>query len=385
MSPDDETPNPADIPFVPDIPSRVPTDFNPYQPPGDASLPGESAEIVAELATPPMEPARPHPGLGMAIVWTIAVAAAQLVVTLVVLVFYIALLVATGTPPGELESSLGDLSGALLIIATLTTLAVAWTIARLMLGRDCLRLVGWRGFAPLQLLWVVLLVLPLQAIAGEASAWAAEVLPSFNGEMFMDMSQLPLVLIVVGGCLLPAVGEELLFRGFFSRGLMGNYGLGLGALLATLLFALMHLDPVQVCGTFVLGLGFQYVFVTSRSLLLSMTSHFLNNLFAFVMMRLSRQDAAADLSASDHMPPLIVLASFAVLPPLLGLLYQSRTFWRLPDGVYWSPLRVSCEAPPPSLGARAETHRPSLLLVLVMVIAYALFVLAIVNSGSLTN
>lgn len=383
--PAEVVPDSAGVRFVSDVTSRVPAGVNPYQPPTDSAMPVVSPELAT--AQPAFSPAdvRPHPGLGMAIVWTIALAVAQTALTIGMLLAYFAFLAATGTPTDQLENSLGDLTGALIVGATVTTLVVAWAITRLMLGRDYLRLVGWRGFSPLQLLWVVLLVLPLQAVAGEVSAWAAEVFPSFNGAMFMDMSQLPLVLVVIGGCVLPAMGEELLFRGFFSRGLMGNYGIALGSLLATLLFAVMHLDPVQVCGTFLLGLGFQYVFFTSRSLLLAMTSHFLNNLLAFLMMRLSTQAAAGDVSASDHLPPLVVLASLIVLPPLLGLLFQSRTFWRLPDGKYWSPSRPSCEGPPAALGARGETRRPSLLLVLVMVVAYALFVLAIVSSDSLVS
>jgi len=254
-----------------------------------------------------------------------------------------------------------------------------------MLGPNWLRLVGGRGFAPLHLGLVVLLVLPLGIVAGEVSAWAAEVLPSFSDDMLADMSELPLWLVFVAGCLLPALGEELFFRGFLSRGLIGNCGLLEGTLLTSVLFGLLHIDPVQACGTFVLGLGFQYIFWTTKTLALPIVAHLLNNMLAFVMLRLATEPfgvaetvSETPAAPAEHVPLLVALAALAALIPLLLLLYQTRARWTLPDGSVWTPGYISGESPPPALGAAAKTRWPNGLLLLAAAVTYGLLILSLV-------
>ena len=63
----------------------------------------------------------------------------------------------------------------------------------------------------------------------------------------------PWWLLLVAGCILPGFGEEIFFRGFLSRGLVGRHGVIGGTLIASLLFGLIHVDPVQASGAFLLG------------------------------------------------------------------------------------------------------------------------------------
>lgn len=362
---------------VPEKP--LPPSMNPYAAPAEMGV----GPLAGKVVTAELTPLRPQPGLGMAIVWTLLLAVMQIVFSIVVAIAASVYWLVQGKSADELAGLLeSELNVVLLPGATLVTLLSAWGLARLMLGRDYLRLVGWRGFAPLHLVWVLLLVLPLGILGGEVAAWADEVLPSFLGETMDGMSELPLAVIFLGGCLFPALGEELFFRGFLSRGLLGRHGLLAGSVAASLLFAIIHIDPVQACGTFVLGLGFQYIFLTTRSLALPIVAHLLNNMLAFAMVLLDDEPlVAATVSTEvEHVPLLVTVASLAVLVPLLGLLYQTRTRWVLPGGERWHPPFLSCEGPPPELAARTLVAWPRPLLVVALAVAYAGLIAAVATS-----
>ena len=82
------------------------------------------------------------------------------------------------------------------------------------------------------------------------------------------------VLFVVA--VLPAVFEELLFRGVLLNGVKGCGKVG-ACLICGGLFALYHQSPVQTVYPFVCGAVFAWVALTSGSVLPTVVSHFLNN------------------------------------------------------------------------------------------------------------
>jgi membrane protease YdiL (CAAX protease family) len=77
-------------------------------------------------------------------------------------------------------------------------------------------------------------------------------------------------------CLLPAVIEELLFRGLILKGLM-SMGKVVAVLGSALLFSLFHSNPDQTIFTFILGVVFALVVLKTGNLLYAMILHFLNN------------------------------------------------------------------------------------------------------------
>lgn len=83
---------------------------------------------------------------------------------------------------------------------------------------------------------------------------------------------------------LPALGEELLFRGIIQRQfieLSGNKNAGV--LLTAFLFSALHMQFFGFLPRFVLGLVLGYVFLWSGSLWLPMLAHFFNNGLVVVM------------------------------------------------------------------------------------------------------
>ena len=94
------------------------------------------------------------------------------------------------------------------------------------------------------------------------------VLPSMDGFGFVG------VLIAVA--LLPAIFEEIIFRGFLLKG-MRAFGTMGAVLISGALFALFHQNPAQTIYQFCCGAAFALIAVRAGSILPTMVSHFINN------------------------------------------------------------------------------------------------------------
>jgi sodium transport system permease protein len=83
---------------------------------------------------------------------------------------------------------------------------------------------------------------------------------------------------------LPAVCEELAFRGFIFSGLVRRFANGRAVVVASsLLFALYHMNALQLIPTFLLGLVLGLLAQRSGSLLPGLLLHFIHNGLAFAV------------------------------------------------------------------------------------------------------
>jgi membrane protease YdiL (CAAX protease family) len=85
----------------------------------------------------------------------------------------------------------------------------------------------------------------------------------------------------------PALNEELWFRGFLGRGLLGRYGPTVGIILTSLLFGIVHFSPIQSVYAVVLGLGVHLIYRATRSLWAPILVHFLFNASTVAVMFLT--------------------------------------------------------------------------------------------------
>lgn len=92
----------------------------------------------------------------------------------------------------------------------------------------------------------------------------------------------------------PAVGEELFYRGYLGRLLLGRYRAILGVLLTSAIFGIIHLNVPQAALAFILGLYAHWVYLATRSLWVPILLHFLTNAFARVLMFCGPMDANAE-------------------------------------------------------------------------------------------
>ena len=97
-----------------------------------------------------------------------------------------------------------------------------------------------------------------------------------------EFSPLTFAVLFLVICVLPAVFEEILFRGLIALDLSFS-GVIRSALLSAALFALYHFSPAKTLYQFVLGFVFALVALKSGSVIPGMILHFVNNLVVLIL------------------------------------------------------------------------------------------------------
>ncbi len=92
---------------------------------------------------------------------------------------------------------------------------------------------------------------------------------------------LPLLITVFTGAVLPAFLEEMLMRGFIMGG-MAKFDKRTALVVSSLLFGIMHLNPIQNLFAVIAGFVMGYFVLKSNSLWIGVIVHFLNNFIAIV-------------------------------------------------------------------------------------------------------
>ena len=95
--------------------------------------------------------------------------------------------------------------------------------------------------------------------------------------------------IVLVAALIPAVFEEVAFRGMIQGGLRFSYGPRHAVVWTGLLFALLHLNPWNFISLWSLGCFLGYVTERTRSLRAPVFLHFVNNAFAVGLLYIQGQ------------------------------------------------------------------------------------------------
>lgn len=285
------------------------------------------------------------------------------------------------------------------IIGTLFVLV----LARLALGKHWMRQLALRRPSWTQLVLVLLgtpAFMILAGLIGEAAKRSG--LPTFDYQkqlvgMFEQFRSMPWAAILLFG-VAPGFLEELLFRGYIGRGLVGRYGVVVGVLLTSLLFGLMHVDPPHVVATAVMGAGLHFIYLTTRSLWLPMLVHFLNNSLG-VLFAIHAETLPAWLQELDQGTPqmtgLVACAAGAVVVGVGWALLSGRArlvatdptepAWQ-PDyaghafpvaglGIQVRPTYCNIEYPPPDSGTVVVRPRPQALPLCCAALAIGLLVM----------
>lgn len=112
-----------------------------------------------------------------------------------------------------------------------------------------------------------------------------------------------LVLLVFALGVLPAIAEEALFRGLLTVPFERRFALGL--LVPSVLFGLFHLEPTQIAGTIVLGIGFAAGRLCTGTLITPIIVHMVYNTTVVLAVRYS--DALVERKL-DAVPVVVGLA-----------------------------------------------------------------------------
>jgi tetratricopeptide (TPR) repeat protein/membrane protease YdiL (CAAX protease family) len=362
----------------PGLSSSAPADPDKQMPASEADIPTATLFV-------------PRPGLLAALGWSLLLPLGQAVL-LAPVVGVIGL------------TNLGSWPVLVLTAASAGLLATAAVIVASLFGSQTRRVVGLRRLNSVHLLLTVLIVPPLAVVAIEVACWtgfgaemnatthAAISAPtpaafhwSFRQQLLFEaLSKQSWLVILIVGCLLPAIGEETFFRGFLSRGLVGRYGVIGGTLATAVLFGLMHIEPANICSATILGIGCQVVFLSTRSLLAPIVLHTLHNLFVFAVWKLDGWNQVGLVGSNGGVLVPLLTASLATSGGLFVLLYQSQVRWMLPDGREWDWGYVTAEMPPAFLAA-APRHGPLRLSSVVPTLAIYLGFVGLLYHGSGLN
>jgi uncharacterized protein len=208
-------------------------------------------------------------------------------------------------------------------VSILTAQLVAWFVV----GPSWTRRIGLRSPTPLHLLLALLSLPGIMILAIGIDGLAARFLPQFfDIERFMrktaDWPWISAVFIIGVG---PGIGEELWFRGFIGRGLIGRHGVVAGVLLTSLLFGLVHLEPRQIVSAFSIGLLLHLVYLASQSLWIAIFLHTANNSVSVLAVRPNSEIMNVP---AEQIPPAVYLAAaaFTVLNGWAFYRTRVRTF-----------------------------------------------------------
>ena len=127
----------------------------------------------------------------------------------------------------------------------------------------------------------------------------SEMLPSGGPELLMQFLAL---------CVMPAIAEELLFRGAF-QGLVRPCGSAAAIFAPALLFGVLHLDLAQGLTAFACGVFLGWLAERSGSILPGMLLHLVNNVLAFLTIYL-RYYAPAEVSFGAELFILLFFPAF---------------------------------------------------------------------------
>ena len=135
------------------------------------------------------------------------------------------------------------------------------------------------------LVLLMILFIPLISLLNVISMFFAENLIGVTAEQILSGHSLALSIVMIA--LVPAIFEEILFRGIVYHDGYRQVNPVKGALLCGLMFGLLHMNLNQFMYAFVLGAVLCIVLEATGSILATMIMHFTLNSYSMVMLHLS--------------------------------------------------------------------------------------------------
>jgi hypothetical protein len=121
--------------------------------------------------------------------------------------------------------------------------------------------------------------------------------------------------------LLPAIGEELFFRGSLQKALLRiSHKPWLAILISSVVFALLHGTFFKILPIFTLGLILGIVYYITRNLWYTILIHFVNNAFAVLSVYYANSSETLKKIASDNIS-VPLYGAFISLVVGIGIIY----------------------------------------------------------------
>ena len=146
----------------------------------------------------------------------------------------------------------------------------------------------------------------------------ADVLEAVNSSVMMDSLLASLIVVA----LIPALCEEVLFRGFLLGAFKGKSKKSKiwAVITVGILFGIMHLNFIRIVPTAMLGILFAYCALVTKSIWTSVFMHFLNNGFSVCVLYIS-QNYLSDISLSTEVSYSMPNISSIVMMVAIGVVF----------------------------------------------------------------
>lgn len=108
-----------------------------------------------------------------------------------------------------------------------------------------------------------------------------------------------ILLVVITISIVPAISEEVMFRGYIQRSFQFKLKPYMAAFITALFFAAYHFNPYGIIPLAALGFYFGYSAYASQSLIIPIILHFLNNFFAVMLYFIIGDDELITSDVSD--------------------------------------------------------------------------------------
>jgi membrane protease YdiL (CAAX protease family) len=134
-----------------------------------------------------------------------------------------------------------------------------------------------------------------------------------------------LLWVVLIIAVIPAIAEELFFRGLIQRSLEKQYSPMQAAIVTGVIFGAYHLNPSSFIPLAILGSYLGFLVMRTKSILVSMAAHFYNNAFACAAIYFGKNEDALITGNADEMSTPALLAAFW----FFGLIFLLSTYYFL--------------------------------------------------------
>lgn len=124
--------------------------------------------------------------------------------------------------------------------------------------------------------------------------------------------------------LVPAICEEIMYRGYVQRSLERSAGIWGGIFISGLIFGAYHLQITNLLPLASLGILFAYITYISDSIIPAMFAHFANNGGQVIASSFYPEMLDETMTPETEMPWLLIIASMVVSAGLLFLLNKLK-------------------------------------------------------------
>jgi len=155
---------------------------------------------------------------------------------------------------------------------------------------------------------------------------------AYYTEIFLNVKSVSaLVLNIFMIAIIPAIGEEILFRGILIKLFRNWFGnIHFSIILSALIFSAVHLQFFGFLPRAILGVILGYLFYISRNLWVAILAHFINNAFAVLVVFLKNKNYFSKdiekLGSDSGDYPLIIMSFLLTLIIILGINQRERRF-----------------------------------------------------------